>query len=86
MQREDQPSEAEENMQLINEVPLEEEEGESQDVTQSRKVHQHMYQQQDQAEGEGQEAEYEFVGDEAADQAHPLPQELIQNLSLEQLH
>lgn len=29
-----------ENMQLINEVPLEEEEGESQDVTQSRKVQQ----------------------------------------------
>jgi hypothetical protein len=27
------------NMQLINEVPLEEEEGESQDVTQSRKLH-----------------------------------------------
>jgi hypothetical protein len=26
-------------MQLINEVPLEEEEGESQDVTQSRKLH-----------------------------------------------
>ena len=43
MQREEQPSEGEENMQLINEVPLEEEEGESQDVTHSRKVHQHMY-------------------------------------------
>jgi hypothetical protein len=30
---------AQDNMQLINEVPLEEEEGESQDVTQSRKLH-----------------------------------------------
>ena len=37
---------AQDNMQLINEVPLEEEEGESQDVTQSRKLHSQQHHQQ----------------------------------------